>query len=182
MRITRLSKRLAYLLRHSSLPDRNGWVGSDLLARVLDCSVDDLKTVVSVDDKGRFEFSADEGMLRALYGHSADVDMGLPVCTPPDVLYHGTATKYLDRILSEGVRSRSRNFVHLSCSGSVALEIGRRHGAPVVLMVDAASAFACGIAFYRTSTGVWLADSVPAEYLRVVHIGSDEDGQDIFYG
>ena len=84
------SKRLAYLLRHSSLPDHNGWVSIDLLIREHGFTLEGLMQVVSDDAKGRFELSGDGLNLRAIYGHSVDVDLQLIPSSPPAVLFHGS--------------------------------------------------------------------------------------------
>jgi putative RNA 2'-phosphotransferase len=55
--------------------------------------------------------------------------------------------------------------VHLSLDRQAALKVGRRHGKPVVLTVDAAAMHAAGFEFYLSDNGVWLTDHVPAEYL-----------------
>lgn len=173
---TRLSKHVAYVLRHSPYPNGGGWMATEALAEALDCSVEAVRQVVIADEKGRYEFSSDQTMVRAVYGHSIAVDLGLTACTPPNRLYHGTATKYLDRIMAEGLKPRSRQYVHLSGSAETALGIGSRHGSAVVVEVDAAAACESGAAFYKTASGVWLADAIPAAYLHVRHEtnGGDE--------
>ena len=85
------SKRLAYLLRHSNLPDYNGWVKVSVVVGILGLSLQDLQQIVESDNKGRFEFSEDKSSVRALYGHSIDVNLGLEPTIPPPILYHGTA-------------------------------------------------------------------------------------------
>jgi putative RNA 2'-phosphotransferase len=45
--------------------------------------------------------------------------------------------------------------------------VGARHGAPVILVVDAAAMQRAGITFYRSDNGVWLVAAVPPQYLRV---------------
>ena len=85
------SKRLAYLLRHSDLPDRNGWIRASVLINEMSITLQMLRVIVKEDTKRRFEFSEDESSVRALYGHSIDVDLELESTTPPTILYHGTS-------------------------------------------------------------------------------------------
>jgi putative RNA 2'-phosphotransferase len=60
-----------------------------------------------------------------------------------------------------------RQFVHLSADQETARRVGARHGArPVVLVVDAAAAAAAGIVFRHGNEDTWLADEVPARFLR----------------
>nr|WP_200883109.1 RNA 2'-phosphotransferase [Massilia sp. BSC265] len=46
-----------------------------------------------------------------------------------------------------------------------AIAVGRRHGQPLVLAVDAGAMHAAGFRFYRSENGVWLTDAVPPRYL-----------------
>lgn len=173
--LIRLSKRAAYILRHSPYPNSDGRMATEALAEVLGCSIEAVKQIVAEDEKGRYEFSSDQTMVRAVYGHSIAVDAGQTACMPPDTLYHGTATKYLDRIMAEGLKPRSRQFVHLSDRAEIALAVGSRHGNAVVLEVDAAAACKGGTTFYKTASGVWQADAVPAAYLHVPPEKTDGD-------
>ena len=62
----------------------------------------------------------------------------------------------------------NRQHVHLSGDYQTALAVGRRHGAPVVLRVDAEAMARTGAAFYRSENGVWLCEYVPSKYFTVV--------------
>lgn len=163
----RVSKRLAYLLRHTSLPDRNGWVKVKLLLHELSVSHQDLSQIIDSDDKGRFEFSKDDMSVRALYGHSIDVDLGLEPETPPTILYHGTAEKYLESIMQDGLKPRKRNFVHLSETIEVAERVGSRHGTSIVLAVDTDSMTSQGYNFYKAKNGVWLTEHIPVRFIKM---------------
>ena len=161
------SKRLAYLLRHSDLPDRNGWVRVSVVLGNLGLSLQDLQQIVESDNKGRFEFSEDKSSVRALYGHSIDVNLGLEPTTPPPVLYHGTAEKYIDSIRKEGLRPRKRNFVHLSETIDMAIQVGARHGKPIVLSIDTEAMISAGYKFYKAQNGVWLTSEVPVRFYKI---------------
>lgn len=162
------SKRLAYLLRHSNLPDYNGWVKTSVVLSHLSLSLQDLQQTVESDNKGRFEFSEDKSSVRALYGHSIDVNLGLEPTIPPLVLYHGTAVKYIDSIMKEGLRPRKRNFVHLSETIDMAKQVGARHGSPVVLSIDTEAMIRAGCKFYKAQNGIWLIGNIPSKFLKVV--------------
>lgn len=86
---------------------------------------------------------------------------------PPDVLYHGTAEKNLGVIFAEGLKKMSRHHVHLSSETETARKVGTRYGKPVILEIDAAKMLGEGFKFYVSANGVWLADAVPAEFLKV---------------
>lgn len=93
------------------------------------------------------------------------VELGLVPQQPPAVLYHGTATRYLDAILADGLKPQARQQVHLSLDEETARRVGQRHGKPVILTADAARMHAEGFKFNVADNGVWLTDRVPAEYL-----------------
>lgn len=162
-------------LRHdpSSLcvkPDGQGWVDVDaLLAGLADqnrpLSLDELAQIVRENDKQRLTMSADGKRIRAAQGHSVPVDLGLPVCEPPVVLYHGTVAEKLAAIRAEGLKAMSRHAVHLSATRAVATTVGGRRGRPVILIIDAWRMARDGYRFSRSDNGVWLVDSVPVPYI-----------------
>lgn len=166
--IIRNSKHLAYLLRHSNLPNYNGWVKVDVVLSELGVPLLDIQKIVNEDVKGRFEFSEDKTSVRALYGHSIDVDLELELKFPPTILYHGTAEKYLDSIMREGLRLCKRNFVHWSDTIDMAIQIGARHGNPVVLSIDTEAMISAGYKFYKAQNGVWLTGEIPTLYLKII--------------
>jgi putative RNA 2'-phosphotransferase len=84
---------------------------------------------------------------------------------PPPVLFHGTATRFLDSIRRDGLIPGSRRHVHLSADAETATTVGARHGRPAVLRIDAARMHADGHRFFLSANGVWLTDAVPTEYL-----------------
>ena len=134
----------------------------------LGLSLQDLQQIVESDNKGRFEFSEDKSLVRALYGHSIDVNLGLEPTTPPPVLYHGTAEKYIDSIMKEGLRPRKRNFVHLSETMDMAKLIGTRHGSPVVLSIDIEAMIRAGYKFYKAQNGIWLTGDILPKFFKAV--------------
>ncbi len=174
-RLKKVSKFLSLVLRHKPETigltlDGGGWVDLDELLGAFarhghEISRSTLLQVVELNDKSRFAIR--DGLIRASQGHSIDVDLGLTPRTPPDLLYHGTATRFLDSIRSEGLRSRSRQFVHLSSDEETAVSVGSRHGKPVVLAVDARAMQECGCAFYLSENGVWLVAEVAPKYIDV---------------
>ncbi len=169
------SKLLSLVLRHDPaqaglvLGD-GGWVPVDdlltgLAAMGHPLSRSDIDRLVAESDKKRFSLSEDGVSIRAAQGHSVDVDLKLTPKEPPMTLYHGTAARFLDSILAEGLRPMSRRQVHLSSDVETAVKVGQRHGAPVVLRIDCRAMAARNAVFYQADNGVWLVDSVPPEYL-----------------
>ncbi|WP_429001569.1 RNA 2'-phosphotransferase [Xanthomonas arboricola] len=85
--------------------------------------------------------------------------------TPPTLLYHGTATRFLDAILREGLRPGQRHHVHLSADPQTAMHVGARYGTPVLLIVQAGQMHDQGLQFFEADNGVWLIDAVPVAFL-----------------
>lgn len=174
----RLSKTMSHALRHAPeryglTLDAAGWVSvADLLAALRarrrewrTLTEDDLKTMMAQSNKQRYELA--DGKIRAYYGHSLATPIEHPPAEPPPVLYHGTAPAAAEIILKEGLKSMNRQKVHLSTDQATARLVGGRHAPdPVILEVQAAAAHAAGIAFYLGNEDVWLADDIPAEFVK----------------
>ncbi|MFD5245834.1 RNA 2'-phosphotransferase [Amycolatopsis sp. NPDC058340] len=174
--LIRVSKRLSRHLRHAPgdigitlTPD--GWVEVGTLLTALrrnglNLTRAELDEVVEGNDKRRFAFDEDGLRIRASQGHSVDVDLALPAAIPPDVLYHGTVSRFLDAIMYQGLRPMNRHAVHLSATVDTARAVGARRGVPVLLAVDARRMTAAGHEFQVSANGVWLTAAVPPEFLR----------------
>jgi putative RNA 2'-phosphotransferase len=150
--------------------DSAGWV--DIAVLLAGChqagkslTRDDLEHVVVTNAKWRFEFSADGLRIRASQGHSVEVELEYAPQEPPVLLYHGTATRFLDAIRAQGLLKMERHHVHLSEETKLTLEVGARHGKPVLLTILAGEMHAAGHVFYRSTNGVWLVDQVPPQSL-----------------
>ena len=117
----RLSRFLSYLLRHrpTEYPlvfDRHGFVAwADVVELVKerydDAREEDIRAVVTEAEKKRFELRDDK--VRATYGHSFPVDLGLEPVQPPLELYHGTSRDLAQSILRSGLKPRDRRYIHL---------------------------------------------------------------------
>ena len=174
---TETSKFISLILRHQPEVigiqlDENGWANvSELLAGLnngghkIDMAI--LEEIVTTNDKRRFVFNEGKTKIRANQGHSIHVDLDLKPSVPPDTLYHGTADRFLDSIQTHGLQRRSRNHVHLSASHDTTVSVGRRHGKPVVLNIDAKSMVRDGYSFYFSENGVWLTSDVPVQYIKI---------------
>jgi putative RNA 2'-phosphotransferase len=170
------SKFMAYVLRHAPQSiglrlDAEGWVDIDALvagavAEGRDMARADVVHAVDAGAKKRYELSADGQRIRALQGHSTpQVSRSFEAMTPPALLFHGTATRFLEAIRVQGLRPGSRQHVHLSADEATAVQVGQRHGKAHVLRVDAGRMHAMGHAFHRAENGVWLTAAVPPEFL-----------------
>ena len=173
MNLTGLSKFISLILRHNPQVigielDEHGWADvEELLAginKTRNITMDMLEEIVRTDEKQRYSFNEDKALIRANQGHSIPVDVELREEKPPRYLYHGTATRFLPAIQGEGIRRMGRQYVHLSGDFETAMAVGKRHGIPVVITIDAAAMARDGVTFYRSENGVWLCEHVPARY------------------
>ena len=173
----KISKFLSYVLRHNPddiglVLDDQGWaLTEDLIAKVnsesdITMTSEDLKHVVSNNDKKRFLFSPDGQMIRANQGHSIQVDLGLTATAPPERLFHGTALINLDSIRQKGLQKGQRHHVHLSPDTATAKNVGGRHGKPVVLAILSEKMHEADYKFFQSDNGVWLTDHVPVDFIE----------------
>jgi putative RNA 2'-phosphotransferase len=169
------SKFISLVLRHKPEEiglqlDENGWADvHELLDKMKatspGISFGVLKEIVETNDKKRFAFNEDETKIRANQGHSIDVDLELEPVTPPDVLYHGTAEKNVAAIMQTGLHKMRRLHLHLSDNIATALNVGQRHGKPILLVVDARRMHNDGLLFYLSENKVWLTEDIDPQYL-----------------
>jgi len=161
---------MAVALRHSPQRfglalDAEGWTSLPALAAALGVSVEDVEAAVALPGKRRYEIDGDR--VRAPYGHSVRDRVAQPAAEPPETLWHGTTAAAVAGIARDGLRPMSRQYVHLSADEETALQVaGRRRAEVALLRVDAGRAWREGVTFYDAGHGVWLADAVPATYLR----------------
>jgi putative RNA 2'-phosphotransferase len=174
----RRSKRLSYWLRHAPEAaglklDHAGWapIGAILKALAdarLPTTFVELEALVAGSDKQRFQLSVDGNHIRARQGHSVQVQGDWPVVAPPELLFHGTAKRFLGPILERGLLPGARHHVHLSSTTESALAVGARRGQPILLQVAAEKMARDGFGFRLSSNGVWLTDCVPPTYLKIL--------------
>ena len=170
----KLGKFLSLVLRHNPQAagitlDEHGWADvQELLAGVRhsgrEIDMETLERIVQENNKQRYSFNADHTKIRANQGHSLQVDVELTAAKPPRYLYHGTAARFLAAIRQEGIKKMSRQYVHLSSDFQTAMEVGRRHGSPVVITINAEAMAHDGVTFYLSENGVWLCEYVAPEY------------------
>lgn len=178
MNYKELSKYLSYLLRHNPKDanlnmDKNGWVSvQELITNTCNFgktkrfTLEILEYIVSNDNKCRYKFNEDKTKIRANQGHSINIDLELKEVVPEGNLYHGTATRFVDSIMKYGIKSQNRQYVHLSSDIEKALEVGKRHGDPIVLEIDVEKMVNDGIKFYLSENDVWLTEYVDNKYIR----------------
>lgn len=175
---TQFSKFISYILRHNPdsiglALDSQGWaVIGELVhkgnASGTTFSRTDLLKLVNGCDKKRFSVSDDGQRIRATHGHSLAVELGLTPQDPPHFLYHGTATRFIDSILTEGIKPQSRQQVHLSADEATAHQMGKRYGKPATLRIEARDMHLNGIKFSLANNGIWLTNYVPPQFISII--------------
>lgn len=169
-------KYLALLLRHKPAKelemDSNGFVEINKLINFLTkegIEVDKtiLQYIVDTDDKNRYELINNK--IRARQGHSIKkVNLEFEKVIPPVILYHGTKESSLTSIRKTGLKSLSRQYVHLSKSKSEAMRNALRwkEDKPVILEIKAKEMNDRGFDFFISSNEVYLTKSVPVEFIK----------------
>lgn len=168
--LTRKGKQLSFLLRHDTEYrfDEHGYREVLDLVQNHGFTEDEIIELVETNDKQRYEFNANKSKIRARQGHSVAINVDLQEALPPDVLFHGTATRFLDSIRERGILKMSRNYVQLSENFDIAMEVGKRHGKPVVLAVDTKTMHEDGVKFYLSNNNVWLTEFVDSKYIPAI--------------
>jgi len=184
-REVQISKTLARVLRHtaSSLGLHIREDGFCLVSEILsvqefvdiDCSVDDLRQIVSGNDKQRFEIREEAGKLlvRATQGHSMksvqDESLLEPLVltsTLPQVCVHGTYHRYLQSIMQKGLLpgggNSDRNHVHFAPyePGDGRVISGIRYNCEVAIYLDLQKALQEGVPFFKSTNEVILSPGV----------------------
>ena len=171
------SKFLSYVLRHRPdeiglTLDAEGWASvAELIEKSKSAGTvltkELIEEIVRANDKQRFALSDDGSRIRAHQGHSVKVELNLPPREPPELLYHGTATRFLDAIRKEGLKAMSRQHVHLSPDEQTAHKVGQRHGKPVILTIKSGEMWRAGQLFFLSENGVWLTEKVETKYIEI---------------
>jgi len=170
-KLNRISKYLSFILRHKPEAinlklDEKGWADIDeiiLKTKKFSLNRKLIEKVVLEDNKQRYIIDGDK--IRANQGHSINVDLELKPQIPPKILYHGTATRFIDSIMKTGLKTQNRQYVHLSKDLKTAKNVGSRHGKVVILNIDTVSMLEDGFEFYVSENGVWLTNHVPVKYI-----------------
>ena len=175
MNLQDTSKFISLILRHKPETigitlDEHGWANVDELiegiSKTHEINREILEEIVRTDNKQRYSFNEDKTLIRANQGHSIPVDVELEEVEPPKYLYHGTGEKFRESIDAEGLKPKSRLYVHLSEDIETATKVGSRHGKPVVYRVFAGWMHKNGFRFYKSVNGVWLTKDVPTKYIK----------------
>ncbi|MFB6457881.1 RNA 2'-phosphotransferase [Chitinophaga sp. Hz27] len=167
------SKFLSYILRHDPASiglelDSQGWADVNVLLQKAGKKItfDEMQEIVATCEKQRFSLDTTNNRIRANQGHSISVELGLQPQEPPEFLYHGTASRTIQLIKTDGLKKMSRHHVHLSLDKEMATKVGARHGFPAILTIRSGQMHRDGYLFYCSDNNVWLTDAVPVKYIE----------------
>jgi len=171
-----VSKYVSFLLRHNPEDleiDDEGFVDLDeFVAKVRRRypMVDRKLLMKMVVESERKRFEIVENKIRALYGHTIPVHIGLQEEKQIVRLYHGTTPQAAREILEKGLQPMRRRWVHLSPTEEIVMEVGkRRTNTPVILVIDVSGARSQGVRFYRATDKVYVCKHVSAKYIKTLH-------------
>ncbi len=172
-----LSRFISYVLRHHPekfglILDEQGFTPVKKLLAMLNkekklsqtIKLRDLQDIQKHLDKKRFELT--KGKIRAIYGHSITSSIQYERVAPPEILFHGTTPRSVEKIVKHGLLRMERQFVHLCTNPKQAFDVGkRRNKAPVILKIAAKEAHQKGIRFFRASEDIFLVKYLPAKFI-----------------
>lgn len=171
----RITRSLAYMLRHQpedfdlELDEQGFGEIGDVVCALNErlgepIEEEDLMTAIEGGDRARYEVL--DGSIRALYGHSIQVEAG-ESCEPPELLYVGVGSRDARRAEEHGLQGGRRTYLHLATTFEDAKETGRRVARNYcVITVYALDAWEDGIQFYDRKS-LFLSDPIPTEYIEV---------------
>ena len=178
MNLNEKSKYMAYLLRHHPEDagltlDSQGYTDVDKLLSALEIDRATLEEIVANDNKKRYSFDETSTRIRANQGHSVEgVNIEFKRFTPTGKIYHGTAKRFEESIMKNGLIPGSRQYVHLSQDLKTAENVGLRHAKSkvnlVIFEIDYQSMIKDGYEFFISENNVVLTKEVPTKYLKKV--------------
>ncbi len=177
----KISKFLSYILRHHPEKfdfqlDSKGYAKLESVLKILnekftniEINKELVQDLIKKSDKKRFEIN--KNSIRAFYGHSINIKINMAeIKNPPEKLYHGTTTWSYKKIKNEGLKSKGRQYVHLSQDLKTARSVAqRRTNNPIILEINVNRALKDGVKFYK-SGDMYLADIIPSKYLNKVEL------------
>ncbi len=201
-----LSITLCYYLRHgaakNNIPiDSEGYVSVAVilaLKEFKDVDIDYIRNVVKEDEKKRYQLRTDSSgqlFIRAVQGHSIktlDHELMMETIEDPSLykninIVHGTFSKFLDLIMSEGLKTMSRNHIHFAMGYPEDSQVisGVRQGCDVFIELNLELAMRNGIKILKSANNVILTEGImktlsPVFFKKVFRINLNGDRELIF--
>ncbi len=178
--LDKLGRTMAGVLRH--FPERyglrmnkQGWVDlEDFINEVRNkqrrfrwLKAHHVLAIIDTDPKGRYQFR--DGMIRATYAHSVNVELDLPTRGIPEFLYFPTTKEEKEILLETGLMPSDRKKVHLSKTIESAVVAGKvRDPEPLIFEINAKAMTDEELVIKKAGNTVYVAEEVPANYLRLM--------------
>jgi putative RNA 2'-phosphotransferase len=122
-------------------------------------------TAIAAAGEDRIQLESDR--IRATYGHSLRLRQLPDATTPPDCLFHATASASVPMILRRGLRPIGRQLVHLTAYRLYANELAATKLDGILLLIKANEAHLAGVRFHKANAHVWLTECVPPAFIAV---------------
>ncbi len=178
IQVEKLGRLMAAILRHGKFSPEMNDQGYVSIHVIVDCIRSHnprakwlkpyhIDALALTDPKGRYQIRGN--FVRATYGHTIKLNLGLPTDNVPEHLYYPAPPEEVDGILGGGLLPTDRAMVHLSATYDDALSAGEaKMDEPVLLEIDTAKCVEEGLPIGKASKTVFLCDKVPADCITVV--------------
>ena len=111
-------------------------------------------------------FEIDEKKIRSSKRNFCPVNKEKDLSTPPKILFKGVKRKAYPYILNSGLLPGANEYVVMTTDRDLAIRIARRSDQkPIILEIRAGAAIENGITFYPFGESIYLADSVPVQFI-----------------
>ena len=187
--VERLGRSMAAILRHGNGDpdmDEQGFVDIRDLVSMIRAKDErrwkwlrprHIEAMVMTDPKGRYQVAGAD--VRATYGHTISLELGLSTEGVPGELYYPVTDEELDEVLESGLVPGDRAMVHLSLTYDDAVVAGSVHSeVPIILAVDTAACSEAGCPIGRASRTVFLCEAVPADCISVAEEPESDYGEE----
>ncbi|MGC8663234.1 MAG: RNA 2'-phosphotransferase [Thermoplasmata archaeon] len=127
-----------------------------------------IEAFIITDPKGRFQMDTLEGKVRAVYGHSINVDLSdLPSDNLPEKLYYAIVPEEEEFVNEIGIKPGERKWIHLSKTYEEAYIAGRhRSEDPLVLEINVKKAQEEGVEFHRATKTIYISKDIPPQFIK----------------
>lgn len=181
-----VTRYLSFWLRHGihneCIPHDNGHISIQQLIDIdknnpegIDLTSAEIQEALSQDKRNRFTLTH-EGLIRANYGHSFEVDTQAEPSEPPKHLYFTVDKKILDSVLENGFGLVHKHNTYLFETADQALDKRSEKTQYSLLKVNAGQMHQDGESFQRQGDGVWLGGKgIAGKYLSEVKLKRDKD-------
>ncbi len=140
----------------------------------------DIKNVVNINEKKRFEISNDGKKIRCVQGHNKDIKLDdekylEEVKEPYETLIHGTNKKAYEIIKTKGLSIMNRRHIHfVTNNNSKEVISGYRNSSNVFIYLDMKKCMDDKIIFYKSKNNVILSSGlngiIEPKYFKMVII------------